>query len=101
MTNELKQLIETYRKESGFTNYDVEMIAERYAVLVREQTIDEAIACVPDKTSRNYDGNRLETACCAYEISAKNWSEIIRYEDGHNSCRQQTISNLQALKSKE
>lgn len=29
--SDLKQLIETYRKESGFTDYDVEQIAQRYA----------------------------------------------------------------------
>lgn len=27
----LKKLIETYRRETNFTDYDVEMIAKRYA----------------------------------------------------------------------
>lgn len=40
---------------------------------------------------KGYDGDALGEASDYYGIAAENWSEIIRYEDGHDSA----ISSLQ------
>lgn len=55
---------------------------KEYAEYIREKTIDECIACVPEEQHLFYD--------CGYSN-----------ERGHNTCREQTITNLTKLKSNE
>lgn len=53
---------------------------------MREKTIHECIACVPDE--------QIKSKLTTYE---QTWYKI----DGHNICREQTITNLNNLKNNE
>lgn len=60
----------------------------------------EAEARKKQTNRKNYDGNNLESASDYYEIGAKTWDEVIRYENGYNQALSDILSLLQSYKSK-
>jgi hypothetical protein len=49
---------------------------------------------VISEQSKPYDGNDLESACDHYGIAADSWSEIIRFEDGHDSALRKALHDI-------
>lgn len=52
---------------------------------------------VPKALKRDYDGNNLYEAGSKYGMAAESWPEIIRYEYGHEACRQEILNNLKKI----
>lgn len=68
----------------------------------REETIKEILEMIEGekitKANRGYDGNNLESACQKYYIGAENWTEIVRFEDGHNEALQTLSDKVKEIK---
>lgn len=49
---------------------------------------------------KKYDGNNLSEAGDVYGIAPEGWSEIIRYEDGHDAAINETLTLISNLKQR-
>lgn len=49
MTNELQQLLDTYEKETGYTRYDAEQIALRYAELAAKEERERIVGILEEE----------------------------------------------------
>lgn len=57
------------------------------------EVLAELPKTIPDFADKPYDGNDLKSASDYYHISASDWIEIIRFEDGKN----EALSQVRAL----
>ena len=48
--------------------------------------------CLPDSKAE-YDGDDLESACKFYHRAFTTWGEVVRFQDGFDSCRMRTLNN--------
>ena len=98
MSNEekIKEIEEKYAKilagepaEGGLNLEETKEVLQEYGQWVRQQTLEEAVANVPQKLPAYTEGT--ETLLL---------NDKTAFEDGFDNCRYKTLSNLQALKDK-
>lgn len=110
MTNEekIKEILEKIKKyyviidSEGAGDTGAEQALQEYGEWVRQQTLEEGERCLPEAKEQALCLPSLYRGLWkgVYDFDASRLTFKEGYKDGFNDCRQQTLSNLQALKDK-
>lgn len=109
--NKIKSILINLTDITGFDHtsealeafHKAESLVKEYAEYIREKTIDECIACVPDENKTgllelHFNGNTNKISVTEKDIETiSDHFKCI----GTNTCREKTITNLTKLKSNE